>query len=238
MINIQLLPKEINKFPPLERGSRGVLLFIIVSLMLFSSVEVNAQFQENELPSPRTAFLRSLVVPGWGHHYIDRTNWTRGQYHLAADVVMILSYAGLKVRGNYLQTELETFALSRADANLDGRDREFQLAVANYDNLEAYNDYQLRSRNWDNLLADVSANQWNWDESSNRLHFQDLRERADKNDNQLPTIITLMVANRVISGLSAYTRARRIWENAPEASLSYLNEFGQPGFTASLRFDL
>ncbi|MEQ9308565.1 MAG: hypothetical protein RLN90_03865 [Balneolaceae bacterium] len=211
---------------------------VLIGFVLAPSF-INAQefTSHTSSPSPRTAFLRSLVVPGWGHHYVDKTDWTRGQYHLAADVVMILSYAGLKVRGTYLQTELKTFALSRSGANLNGRDREFQLAVASYENLEAYNDYQLRSRNWDNLLADVSANQWNWDESSNRLHFQDMRERVDKNDSQLPTIITLMVANRVISGLSAYTRARRIWENAPEASFSYLNEFGQPGFTASLKFD-
>lgn len=212
--------------------------YLVLIVLVLAPIFVNAQDfgSTSKFPSPRNAFLKSLVVPGWGHHYVDKTSWTRGQYHLAADVVMILSYAGVKVRGNYLQTELETFALSRANASLDGRDREFQLAVANYDNLEAYNDYQLRSRNWDNLLADVSDNQWNWDESSNRLHFQGMRERADKNDNQLPTIITLMVANRVISGLSAYTRARKLWENAPEASLSYLNEFGQPGFTASLRF--
>lgn len=212
---------------------------IILGLILTPSLVLAQNFDSvSENPSPRGAFLRSLAVPGWGHHYVDKTNWTRGQYHLAADVVMILSYAGLRVRGNYLQTELETFALGRAGTDLDGRDREFQLAVANYDNLESYNDYQLRSRNWDNLLIDVSANRWDWDNTSDRLHFQNMRERVDKNDNQLPTIITLMVANRVISGLSAYTRARRIWENAPEASLSYLNEFGQPGFTASLRFDL
>tara|TARA_R110000868_G_scaffold378658_3_gene644150 strand:- start:2602 stop:3327 length:726 start_codon:yes stop_codon:yes gene_type:complete len=212
-------------------------IFVLFFAVLFSS-SVQAQFQQKtELPSPRGAFLRSLVVPGWGHHYVDKTNWTRGQYHLAADVVMVLSLTGLKVRSNNLQSELETFALSKAKANLSGRDREFQLAVANYDNLEAYNDYQLRSRNWDNLFPENSANQWNWDDETNRFQFQNMRERADKNDNQLPTIITLMVANRVISGLSAYTRARRIWENAPEASISYLNEYGQPGFTAQVRFE-
>ena len=216
-----------------------ILNYLMISVFVLLPLTVTAQVFEPDVkyPTPRGAFVRSLVVPGWGHHYVDKTNWTRGQYHLAADVVMILSFTGLKVRGSYLQSELETFALSRASANLANRDREFALAVANYDNLDAYNDYQLRSRNWDNLLVDISENQWNWDSIDNRLHFQDMRERADKNDNQLPTIITLMVANRVISALSAYTSARRIWDNAPEASLSYLNEFGQPGFTANLRFD-
>lgn len=223
----------------IQNSKFKILNYLMISVFALLPLTISAQEFEPilEYTSPRGAFLRSLVVPGWGHHYVDKTNWTRGQYHLAADVVMILSLTGLKVRGNYLQSELETFALSRASANLSNRDREFALAVANYDNLEAYNDYQLRSRNWNNLFPENSANQWNWDDETNRFQFQDMRERADKNDNQLPTIITLMVANRVISALSAYSSARRIWDNVPEASLSYLNEFGQPGFTANLRFD-
>ncbi len=212
--------------------------FVLIGLVLAPCFVSAQEFESNStLPSPRTAFLRSLVIPGWGHHYVDKNNWTRGQYHLAADVAMILSYTGLRVRGTYLETELETYALSRANANIAGRDRDFLLAVANFDNLEEYNDFQLRARNWNNLLADVQANQWNWDEDANRFQYQDMRERVDKNNNQLPTIITLMVVNRVISGLSAYNHARRIWENAPQASVSYLNEFGQPGITGHLRFD-
>ncbi len=211
-------------------------LLVIIALAPFC-VQAQEFDSEMNLPSPRTAFLRSLVVPGWGHHYVDKTNWTRGQYHLAADVVMILSYAGLRVRGSYLETELETYALSRANANIAGRDRDFLLAVANYDNLEEFNDYQQRARNWNNLLADVPGNEWNWVDDESRFRYQDMRERVDKNNNQLPTIITLMVVNRVISGLSAYNHARRIWDNAPQASMSYLNEFGQPGVTAHLRFD-
>ncbi|MBO6525249.1 MAG: hypothetical protein JJ971_15575 [Balneolaceae bacterium] len=211
---------------------------LLVILILLPVSLVAQEFESNQdIPSPRTAFLRSLVVPGWGHHYVDKTNWTRGQYHLAADVAMILSYAGLRVRGTYLETELETYVLSRANANIGGRDRDFLLAVANFDNLQDYNEFQLRARNWNDLLPDVPGNEWNWDEDASRFQYQDMRERVDKNNNQLPTIITLMVVNRVISGLSAYNHARRVWDNAPQASVSYLNEFGQPGITAHLRFD-
>lgn len=211
---------------------------LVLFLMLSPSLLFAQEFAPiAELPTPKGAFLRSIVIPGWGHHYVDKTNWTRGQVHLAADVVMVLSYAGFKVRGNQLRTELETFALSNAGTNLDGRDREFQLAVANYDDLESYNDFQLRSRNWDNILPNVSANSWNWNEDTNRFQFQNMRERVDRNEGQFSTIITLMVVNRLFSALSAYNRARNVWDNAPQASLSYLNELGQPGVTAQLRFE-
>lgn len=216
-----------------------ILNFWLLIGFLLAPIFISAQElpSNSELPSPRTAFLRSLVVPGWGHHYVDKTNWTRGQYHLAADVAMILSYAGLTIRGNQLESELDVYALSKANADISSRNREFQLAVATFDNLDDYNDFQLRSRNWDDLLPDIPENRWNWDEDADRFQFQDMRERVDRNNSQLPTIAALMVANRLVSALSAYNHARRVWVNAPEASFSYLNEFGQPGITANLRFN-
>ena len=223
----------------IQNSKFKILNFELLLILFFGliSVDANAQFeQEADLPSPRGAFLRSMVVPGWGHYYVDKTNWTRGQYHMAADAVMLLSYIGLKVRTDHLETNLETYAMSNAGVDLGGRDRSMFLAVSNFDNLQAYNEYQLQSRNWDNFIAETPENQWNWDSSDDRNRYQDMRERVDKNNNQFPAIVTLMVANRVVSGLSAFVRARKQWENVPEASFSYLNEFGEPGFTASVRF--
>jgi len=215
-----------------------VLNFIFVMILVLAPLSISAQQQsfEVEPKSPRGAFLRSLVLPGWGHQYIDKTDWKRGQYHMAADAMMLLSYAGINLRNNQLENDLETFARANAGIDLSNRNRIFFLAIANFDNLEVYNDYQIRSRNWDNLITDVPENQWNWTEDDDRFRYQNKRERIDKNSNQLPALITLMVANRVISGISAFSKARNQNRQIPEARFSYLNEFGEPGFTASLRF--
>jgi hypothetical protein len=208
---------------------------VLIAMAPVFSLAQNINTQQ-EAKSPRAAFLRSVVVPGWGHHYLDNTNWTRGQYHLAADAVMILSFAGIKLRVNNLETNIETFARSNAGIDLSGRSRDIFLAVGNFDNLAEYNDYQLRTRNWDNLIQDKPENRWNWPEDEQRFDYNDMRTRIDKNNNQLPGIITLMVANRLVSGISAFVRARNHNANIPEASFSYLNEFGEPGFTARLSY--
>ncbi len=215
-----------------------ILNYVCFGVLILSSISVSAQELTYDYieKSPRGAFLRSLVMPGWGHHYIDKTDWKRGQYHMAADAMMILSYAGIRVRNNQLENELETFALANAGIDLSNRNRDTFLAIANFDNLEAYNDFQLRSRNWDDLITDSAENRWNWVNDNDRFQYQDIRERIDKNSNQLPALITLLVANRVISGLSAFAKARNMNRNLPEARFSYLNEFGEPGITASLRF--
>jgi hypothetical protein len=212
---------------------------VMVSVIIFIFPLISfAQNQESvELPSPRGAFLRSLVMPGWGHYYADNENWNRGKYHLAGEVILALSYFGLDARANYLENDFRTIAVSKAGADLTGKSRNFQIAIGNYDDLASYNDAQLRNRNWDNLFPQTPEYEWNWENSALRDQYKDTRERVDKNRSQLPTLLALMVVNRLGSGISAFVQARDRLENIPEARFSYLNEFGEPGLTASLRFN-
>lgn len=215
----------------------GCSVFLLFFVTFFSST-AEAQIQEKEdLPSPRGAFLRSLVVPGWGHYYAEKDNWNRGKYHLAGEVVLVLSYFGLNARANYLENDYYTFAASKANTNLSGKSRAYIIAVGNYDNLAAYNDAQLRTRNWDQVFPSTQEFNWNWESSDLRFQYQDVRERVERNRSQLPTLVTLMVVNRLVSGISAFIHARDLAENIPEASFTYVNTFGQPGVTANLRFN-
>tara|TARA_B100000900_G_C20541920_1_gene700865 strand:- start:917 stop:1498 length:582 start_codon:yes stop_codon:yes gene_type:complete len=115
---------------------------------------------------------------------------------------------GIRYRVSFLEDELVTFAQSNAGIDLTSRDREMYLAVSNHDNLALYNDYQLRTRNWNKRLEPIPENEWNWRSNSSRSHFNDMRERVDKNKNQLPALVTLMVINRVISGIHAFGLVR------------------------------
>lgn len=229
-----------NKASILNYSLDKVLFILCLSagLLCFFSMASKAQDFNLSEKSPRGAFLRSLVLPGWGHHYINKKDWKRGQFYMAADAIIILSYAGIRVRNNQLENELQTFALANAGIDLRNKNRDIFLAIANFDNLDVYNDFQIRSRNWDNLITDSVENRWNWVNDEDRFRYQDKREKIDKNSNQLPALITLMVANRVISGIGAFVKARNVNFKVPEARFSHLNEFGELGFTASLRFSL
>ena len=162
----------------------------------------------NQQKNPAAALRRSFLLPGWGEYYANPVQWTRGQWHMALDVSLILSYMGIRYRGSFLEDELVTFAQSNAGIDLASRDREVYLAVSNHDNLALYNNYQLRTRNWNKRLEEIPENEWNWESSSSRSQFNDMRERVDKNNNQLPALVTLMVINRVISGIHAFGLVR------------------------------
>ena len=225
---------------------RSTTSLFIILFSIFVIQNVSAQpidFVEGEkgseienLPSPRKALFLSFVVPGLGHQYVDNNDWTRGKIHLGSEIALLAGYFGLNARANRLEGSLGTLARSKAGVSLSNRSREFELAVANFDNLEEYNDFQLRSRRWQNVLPDTPENRWNWETENDRMDFQSTRDRIANSENQLPTLLTLMVANRLFSGINAFTKARNMSQNIPKASFSYLNDFGQPGVTAHLKF--
>tara|TARA_B100000575_G_scaffold294657_1_gene312774 strand:+ start:36008 stop:36931 length:924 start_codon:yes stop_codon:yes gene_type:complete len=187
----------------------------------WSDTELFLQDDNNiyEQKKPAAALRRSFLFPGWGEYYSNTLDWTRGQWHMALDVSLILSYVGIRYRVSFLEDELVTFAQSNAGIDLTSRDREMFLAVSNHDNLALYNDYQLRTRNWNKRLKLIPENEWNWTSNSSRSQFNNMRERVDKNKNQLPALITLMVINRVISGIHAFGLIRDSNNNRLQAHL-------------------
>ncbi|PWN07255.1 hypothetical protein [Rhodohalobacter mucosus] len=185
----------------------SVLTVLIIAPGIMAQQPERNEVAENR--DPRGAFLRSLAMPGWGHFYAGEQNRSRGLAHIGAEAVLIGSFFGLAVRGNRLENDILTLSSLNAGVELNGRNRAFRLAVGDFNSLEEYNDFQLRSRNWDRLFDDIPENRWQWNSTENRLRYRDLRQTRDRVRNQLPAIAGLMVVNRVISAISAYNRARK-----------------------------
>ena len=176
--------------------------------------------KSGKAPSQWGALLRSFVVPGWGHYYVDSDSWRRGQLHLGAEVVLLASYLGINRQSYVLEKNMYTHAAAFSGANIRDLGREFELAVGGHRSLAAYNDYQERTRNLDRLFPDEPQYRWEWESDELRREYLDLRSRRDNLDQQLPALVALMVANRVISGISAFTRAGAYGSDGPTVSLA------------------
>jgi len=221
---------------------RKLVVWAVLSGIFFFSFTIieRAQAQTSgavneQIPNPKVAFLKSLVIPGWGHYYVNKHHWERGKFHLAGEAILILSYVGLRVRSNHIEHDMFAYTRAYAGVDIQSQDRAFRLAVGKFNNTQAYNDYQERARNWDQLYPDRSQYQWNWNSSGDRKRYLDMRDRLDRIDHQLPAIISLMVVNRVISGISAYLRAKKAMDNVPEIGLT-MPRAGTKGILAQVRF--
>lgn len=201
------------------------------------TTQAAAQLTAAQSPEPGGAFLRSLAMPGWGHYYADRQNWNRGKLHLAADILLIAGLTGSVIQERNLHTTYHTQASLKAGVDIKNRGRSFHLAVGGYENLGAYNDYQLRSRNWNRLFPDERENRWEWRSEEDRRHYNELRSRRENAKNRVPMIAGAMVVNRILSAISAYNRARNRTA-VPELSVSpvYGRDLSVGGYMGTLRF--
>ncbi len=211
-----------------------MLMLPLIPVQAQESADFSMDTSQRQI-KPGGALLRSLAVPGWGHYYVDKNDWRTGQYHLAADVILIASWFGLNNRVNSLDADLRTLASARAGTSLDGKSRRFEVALANFNSQAEYNDFQRRNRTINNLLEGDEFF-WEWQNPEDRARFEDARERRESTDSQLGAIVGVMVVNRVISGLTSFSRARKLMNNTPDVSLSYLRPDGQHGLTANVRF--
>jgi hypothetical protein len=191
------------------------LISILAAFFFLIQVGIcNAQ----DMPDPEGAFIRSLVVPGWGHYYVNPDEWNRGQVHLGTEAVLIASYFGFSLRADNLESQYEALASLKAGVDVSGRSRSFQIAIGDFNTLREYNEFQLRSRNWNRLFEDQPENRWEWQGENNRNIYNNLRSDVDRVRNQLPAILGLMVVNRVLSAISAYNRAKAL-SNIPEMTV-------------------
>ena len=188
--------------------------------------------------NPGGALMRSFVLPGWGHYYVDNQSWRRGQFHLGADVLLISTWIYLHTNSNMLQGNLNTFANAYAGINLRGANRRVEIAVGNYLSLAEHNEAQLRARNWDRFIDDIPENRWNWDSEDKRLEYVLMRDRRERAKQQIPAVVSLMVLNRVVSGVHAFIQARNYNATLPDISFNIPIETGGNGFVTTIRFQL
>jgi hypothetical protein len=199
--------------------------------------ESDFRYQQNEVRElrPGTAMLRSFALPGWGHYYVDRSSWRRGQFHLGADLVLITTWVYLHTNANMLEGNMYTLANAYAGINLRNSNRRLEIAVGNFMSLAEYNDAQLRSRNWDRILEDTPENRWSWQTDEQRIDYVLLRDRMERARQQVPAVISLMVLNRVVSGVHAFIQARNHNRDLPTLSFNIPIETGGKGAVATLR---
>jgi len=207
------MPRKANNTYHVNGKVSFLLFFLFIALTVMSSPNVAAAQSSDSGQrevKPGMAFLRSAVLPGWGHHYVQPESWRRGKYHMIAEGILLATYFGFDIRSSYMDDRLTTIANASADADLNAHGRSYELAVGNYNNLAEYNEAQLQQRNWNQLFPDSPEYVWNWKSEAKRDSYQDIRDSRDRLERQLPGLLSLMVVNRIISGISAYNWANEL----------------------------
>jgi hypothetical protein len=217
--------------------TRSLCLVLILAGSLIAG-DVRAQDTVARNPSAKKALGLSLLVPGLGHRYANGGHWGKsGSFFLAADVGIIVNLIGAKWREDDLENSYRTLAASRAGADLTGKNRAFFLSLGSYDSSDEFKDVLLRTRQWDRVPgAEDPANYWDWESQSDRLEYRELREDADAMGRRASWLIGALVANRVISGVTAMLRTRNSAGNGISAAVTPDPLSGAMMGTVAVRF--
>jgi hypothetical protein len=171
--------------------------------------------------SPALALLFSVIIPGAGHYYINRMDV--GKYFFGADVAFWLGWATLDVYGNAVNDDAVTYSVQHAKvSDPDGKNDDYFANVGNYNNIYEYNN-QLLLQGQFGSLYDVNTYFWDWDNVNNRDIFESQRKSSERILNSRIVFGSLLIANRVVAGISAYLLTNK--ENKKSTSLNIEPEF-------------
>ena len=173
--------------------------------------------------STKAAFGLSLLVPGLGHRYVHEGRWTRAATFFGlTDAATWAGLLGVGWQERQFVQSYETLAAQEAGAQIEGRDRAFFLNLGIYDSSTEYVEGLLRARAWDRIdAARAPEVQWAWTSEDARLRYRALRADADRMGRRRTLLISVLVANRFVSAVTALRAAQR--RNARvTAGLSFL----------------
>ncbi len=178
--------------------------------------------------SPGGAFLRSMVVPGWGQAHMEQ--WEKGRMQfvielgLLAGGYMIYSYAEAK------RDEYVALAQRHAGVREHSRNSDYWVDISKYDNRAEYNEAMLRANRSQDRYLDP-ADDWDWDSIDHRAHYRNTRALSEDGYSQLLAVGGGILLNHIVSGIHAMKLAGRLNAEALEVTVGE----GRVGLALALR---
>ena len=160
---------------------------------------------------PAKAAAYSMLLPGLGHKYVNDGRWNRrSALYTITDIVLMVGLVSSEWQRRHLVESYQTWASSHAGIIPAGKDRRFYVTIGNYISSDDYLETQLRDRRVD-LIPYVSNPDfhWTWDRIEDLQKYRELRKDSESWSQRKSSFIAALVANRLVSALSALITARR-----------------------------
>jgi len=145
------------------------------------------------------AFVRSLLIPGWGQLTEDRRR--RGYGFLAMEATLVASLVAFNSYRNWLEDDYRAYARQHAGVS-GGHDHQFYVDIGNWNDRDAFNQQRLRYRQFDRIYTSPSDD-WLWDSDRNRQHFKSIRIASDQAEQNALLVVGGLLLNHLLSAIDA-----------------------------------
>jgi len=195
-------------------------------LLLNDSLTQNPSSPASEAKTPTIggAFMRSLLIPGWGQRRGGAKTAARNFF--VAEVLLWSGFTALEIYGGWQKNDYKVFSASHAGAQISGKDDQFFVELGNFISVEEYNQARLRRRDVEGLY-DPATHFWRWDTDANRQKFFNMRKRSDKAFARAELVAAGVIANHIVSGIhAAWVAHRNSSQNEKERGELNVPQFG------------
>jgi hypothetical protein len=153
------------------------------------------------------AFLRSLIVPGWGQRYAGSRK--AAYFFFASEILLWGGHISQQRYGSWLRDDYKLFAATHAGIDPQGKPNAFFIDIGNYASLDEYNNEQLRRRSVSSLYPRQAGYDWQWDSEVSRLNYRRMRVRSDEAFNRAAFFVGGVFANHLISAIHSVWAVHR-----------------------------
>ena len=213
-----------------------------IIVMIFLVILINCSAQT----SPKKAFLKSLLVPGWG----ELSNNSKSGYVLAlSEIVLLSSYFYTNKNAELFKEEGYQYAIKYAGINSGSYDEQYWVNLVKYSSSGfepgGYNSFvyqEALSRyptdaTMQNQYIEINkideSMGWDWNSKECRAHFSHIRLDQRNAEDIAKTLVGVVSLNHFVSAINA----ARVAIKAKKIDLSFqLNSNLKPSLSYTYHF--
>ena len=169
---------------------------LVLNSLLFAQISAKAQSK-----------LQSLILPGMGEFNLGYEKKAQS-FFIREAALWLLCLSG-KQASNWYKSDYRAFAELHSGADMNGKDYLYAVNIGHYNSMEEYNDTRARQRNMDDLYEEGEGNEWQWNNTENRIYFDKLRIQSVTYDKYASFAIGGLILHRIISMIDVIYLERR-----------------------------
>lgn len=148
------------------------------------------------------AVVLSVLLPGAGEYYAGAK--FKGQVFMGVEAAIWSGFAAFRVYGHWKEDDYKAYAAAHAGVDNNGKDDQFYDWIGFYSSREEFNQIGRLYTSDRAYLPDTRSYYWQWDSSTDRMKFKDIKDASKTAFRNSTFMIGLALLNRLISGIDTY----------------------------------
>jgi len=199
----------------------------ILFVLAFTSTSLFAQLFESSYPDGESAkpskklIFYSMLIPGLGEYMMGEKDYLK--YFLTTEITLIIGGYSLDYYSTSVMNDAINYAKQRGEISGDLTDRQFLIAVGNFNSLSEYNVATAQKRNLREIYKEDEIHHWQWKSKEDRYIFEERRQHSELVSQAIPFVVGAIIINHAVSAFNVLRLMKNYNRTQSETTSSILD---------------